>query len=172
MVTDRVVIESTLLLLGALAFIALLLATMSLVGYLRRRRHRRISQIHYENEQALHIHLHVSFSTNPVDNKPQPRQVTVTTQAHMHSNGHYPTLDDTEDEETTPLQSLRRRPVDPVDDTIPEPWQLPVQNGSPDMVNISIEPSDEPTDNERMVRRLIAYLKPSSDDEADTAEVT
>ncbi len=43
--------------------------------------------------------------------------------------------------------------------TIPEEWLLPTREGKPDQVVIMIEPDDEPTRQERAVKRLIAHLQ-------------
>lgn len=43
----------------------------------------------------------------------------------------------------------------PLDDN----WRMPVQEGTPDLVNIMIEPDPGPTREQQNVRRLIAYLK-------------
>jgi hypothetical protein len=42
---------------------------------------------------------------------------------------------------------------------IDERWQLPVRDGTPDLVNIMIEPDGGLTRNEENIQRLIDYLK-------------
>jgi hypothetical protein len=42
---------------------------------------------------------------------------------------------------------------------LPEAYRLPVQEGTPEMVNIHIQPDKEPTLEQRNVRRLIDFLK-------------
>lgn len=42
---------------------------------------------------------------------------------------------------------------------IPEAYRIPVRPGAPEQVILSIEPNDEPTDDQRNVQKLINFLK-------------
>ncbi len=59
-----------------------------------------------------------------------------------------------------------KMPIKPKTKPIPEHHRLPVREAAPDQVVIQIEPSEDPTRDQRNVQRLIAFLKDESKHDA------
>lgn len=130
--TEATFIEAIILTTGALGFLALVLGVAACLSALRKWRVHRSEQAYQAELTASRLRVLGVY---------EPIPAPETTPAPVESGA---------------LPASVSPPATPTDD--PQ-WQLPVQAGDPDLVNLIIEPEQGPTRQQQNIQRLIAYLK-------------